>query len=224
MNNTENYSSQKNDGLVEKILLRKRREMMDVFLSAFPANALDSVMDVGVTADRSLQSTNYFEKWFPDPAKITALSDQDASWMEDVYQGLKFKQGDARDLPFEDNCVDAVFSSAVIEHVGHTANQTKMIAEAVRVARKGVFITTPNRWHPVDFHTMIPLLHWLPKSWHRWGLNKLGRSFFAKEETLNLLSKKDIAQMCQSLGLTNFEIKSISFLGFKSNLLLIIRL
>ena len=35
--------------------------------------------------------------------------------------------------------------------------------EALRVGRR-VFLTTPNRWFPVEVHTRLPLVHWLPDS------------------------------------------------------------
>ena len=35
--------------------------------------------------------------------------------------------------------------------------------EAVRVGRR-VFLTTPNRWFPVEVHTRLPLVHWLPSA------------------------------------------------------------
>jgi hypothetical protein len=47
-----------------------------------------------------------------------------------------------------------------------------MVAECARVARKGFCLTTPNRWFPVEFHTQLPLLHWLPKAWFRLILEK----------------------------------------------------
>jgi hypothetical protein len=83
---------------------------------------LVSIIDVGVTADRSLSNSNFFENLYPNPERITAFSDQAANWMEDEYKGLKFRQGTALEMPFEDNTFELVFSSAVIEHVGSVQN------------------------------------------------------------------------------------------------------
>ena len=53
------------------------------------------------------------------------------------------------------------FSNAVIEHVGGRERQRQLVSEAIRVGRR-VFITTPNRRFPVEVHTRLPLVHWLP--------------------------------------------------------------
>ena len=70
---------------------------------------------------------------------------------------------DARKMPFEDDYVDFALANAVIEHVGDEADQRRMVEEHCRVARCWA-ITTPNRWFPVESHTAVMFLHWLP-SW-----------------------------------------------------------
>jgi SAM-dependent methyltransferase len=65
-------------------------------------------------------------------------------------------------LPFPDDSFDVCFSNAVLEHVGDEDRQRAFVAEAVRVSRR-VFLTTPNRWFPVELHTRLPLVHWLPR-------------------------------------------------------------
>ena len=60
-----------------------------------------------------------------------------------------------------------VISSATIEHVGSYDNQFKMIENIMKLTNKYFFITTPNRFFPIDFHTKIPFLHLLPKKIHR---------------------------------------------------------
>jgi hypothetical protein len=218
----DNYSLQKPSGYMDRFALRKRLDMLNIFFQAFPEHSFDYVLDVGVTADINALSSNYFEKYFPNKHKILALSNQDASFLEDVYPGLTFKLGDACHLPFDNNSIDVIFSSAVIEHVGSLENQTKMLAECIRVAKKGVFITTPNRWYPLEIHTLLPLIHWLPKHIHRNILRMIGLAFYAQEENLNLLDRQSLSAICKQLDVPTFQIKSISALGFTSNFALII--
>ena len=43
----------------------------------------------------------------------------------------------------------------------------------------------------------------------------------AKEANLNLLSKNDLVKIMKKINITNYEIKYINFLFYKSNLILI---
>ncbi|MGL6280222.1 MAG: class I SAM-dependent methyltransferase [Gaiella sp.] len=92
---------------------------------------------------------------------MTALGLHDGSRFRERYPRIRYVQGDALALPFPDGAFDVVFSNAVIEHVGGRALQEQFVREALRVGRS-VFITTPNRWFPVEVHTRLPLVHWLP--------------------------------------------------------------
>lgn len=217
------YSHQKPGHYFDQLSLKKRLEMLDMFLREFPGQTTSHVLDVGVTADRSALASNYFEKNYPVKSKIVALSNQDASFLEDIYPGLTFRQGDARELPFQDKSMDVVFSSAVIEHIGTLADQRQMLSECYRVAKQGVFITTPNRWYPVEFHTLIPFLHWLPKWIHRFLLRKLGKTFFAEEKNLNLLDRATLSRLCRELGIKQYYIRTVSTFGLTSNLVLVIK-
>lgn len=219
----KNYSLRKPGGYGDRTVLKKRLEMFRLFSKEFPENALDSVLDVGVTAEKEAISANFFEENFADKSKITALSDQDASFLESRYPGLKFMLGDAKALPFEDASIDVVFSSAVIEHVGSLKEQAKMIAECFRVCKKGVFITTPNRWFPFELHTSLPFLHWLPKKIHRAILKAIGLRFYALEQNLNLMDCSTLSQICRSLNIQNFKIKKIVTFGCVSNLVLVLK-
>ena len=190
---TQNYSTQKSGSWIDKLALKKRLQMFDLFLQQFPESACQSILDAGATADQADLSSNFLEKYYPQKQKIIALSNQDADFLEDIYRGLTFKKGDILALPFADDSIDVVFSAAVIEHIGAFAQQKIMLAECLRVAKKGIFITTPNRWHPIEVHTLLPFLHWLPKRIHRKLLKRIGLSFYASEENLNLLEKKTVS-------------------------------
>jgi hypothetical protein len=215
------YITASSGSLVDRMAYSARLKIYKILSQKIDLEGLGSIIDVGVTADKSLEMSNFFEKLYPYSDRITAFSNDDASWMEGEYFGLRFVRGTALDIPFEDNTFDLVFSSAVIEHVGSVENQSKFISECFRIAKRYVFITTPNRFYPVEFHTLLPFIHWLPKNHHRWILKLLGKPFFALEENLNLLTRGGLARLCVENGIKNFRILSSSFLGVPSNLLLV---
>jgi hypothetical protein len=211
------------DSLPARIAGRQRRKMFEAFLAATAIAAADTVLDVGVTSDRDYDHSNYFEAWYPHKSRITAAGLDDARFLETLYPGLRFVHADGRDLPFAAGAFDFVHSSAVLEHVGSRARQARFLAELVRVARKGIFVTTPNRWFPIEFHTVLPLLHWLPVGLYRKTLAALGKDFFADEANLNLLSSGSLARTAGAAGIADFRIGSVSLLGLPTNLLLIAR-
>jgi SAM-dependent methyltransferase len=194
--------------------------MFAMFVRMTGISADDALLDVGVTTDRSYDHSNYLEAWYPQKARITAVGIDDASFLESVYPGVRFVRADGGDLPFDRETFDFVHSSAVLEHVGSRDKQAQFLGEAWRVARKGVFVTTPNRWFPVEFHTTLPLLHWLPAPLYRKALAKLGMEFFAAEENLNLLSRRNLADTARAAGIRRFRIASVSLLGLRTNLVL----
>jgi hypothetical protein len=173
------------------------------------------VLDVGVTSDQTADS-NFFERLYPYPASITAVGLEDASHLEHDYPGLTFIKADGRHLPFLDKSFDLAFCSAVIEHVGSQSQQMQLAAELTRVAER-VVLTTPNRYFPLEFHTLTPFLHWLPPRLFRGFLKVSGRSFFASENNLNLLSERDLDKILASLYI-RYKKKPHYLWGIKSNL------
>jgi hypothetical protein len=81
---------------------------------------------------------------------------------------------------------------------------------------KACCITTPNRWYPIEFHSILPLVHWLPPSWFRWILKRLGKRFWADEKNLNILSEREVLEMIPA-HLQVYK-KHFKLLGFVSNL------
>ena len=192
------------------------------FLERTAIQPHETLLDVGVTSDQTYETSNYVEAWYPHKEKITAVGVDDAAFLEQQYPGVTYRRADGRDLPFADNSFDVVHSSAVLEHVGSFANQRSLIEELTRVARRVVFLTTPNRWFPVEVHSMLPLVHWLPKSWFRRLLRNTRYRFFALEENLNLLDRREILQLCSQLRGASVSVESQRLLGMASNLLVTI--
>lgn len=155
--------------------------------------AMTTILDVGATCDKRPEC-NFFEKLYPYPHMITAVGTEDASFLEKDYPGLKFLRINGISLPFKNKSFDIVVCFATVEHVGSRKHQQEFIHELCRIGRI-CCITTPNRWYPIEFHSILPFVHWLPHSWFRTILRLFGKDFFAKEENLNLLSEKELLGM-----------------------------
>jgi ubiquinone/menaquinone biosynthesis C-methylase UbiE len=220
----QQYNVAAAESLPVKIAGYQRRRMFERFMKIAKVSDSDTVLDIGVTAERTYASSNYFEKWFPHKANVTAAGLDDARFLEAEYPGMRFVEADGRDLPFDDDSFDFVHSSAVIEHVGSFEQQVQFVSECSRVARKGVFITTPNRWFPVEFHTVVPLAHWLPPTMFRQIMRRTGREFFATEDNLNLMSSRSLMRAAEAAGATSkfrTRVDNVRLGGWPSNLLLV---
>ncbi len=151
--------------LREGFSLKARYKMYHLFEEYCRPCGDDEVLDLGATPDTSLSDSNYFEKLYPWKDKITVASIEDCSNIVKQYNLKGFvRTASGERLPFGDNQFDILFCSAVIEHVGVREKQQFFLGECLRVSKK-LFLTTPNRWFPIEMHTGIPLLHWLP--WKR---------------------------------------------------------
>ena len=201
----------------------QRGKMYRAFL-ALGITASDTILDVGVTSDRSYDHSNYLEAWYSHKSNITAVGiDEGAAFLRETYPGVQYVKGDGRSLPFADDSFDYVHSSAVLEHVGNSFQQMAFIAEARRVARRGVFLTTPNRWYPIEFHTILPIVHWLPRRIFRRILVMTGKEFFASEQNLNLLSARQLRRMAKYSGFSDdYRVHGVRLAGLVSNVLLIL--
>ena len=152
--------------LADAVSLRSRKRKLRLFLDELQPTADTTVLDVGTDElafgeGDGCGTLNFFEELYPWPERITALGLQDGAAFGARYPQIRYVQGDACALPFADGDFDIVFSNAVIEHVGGRERQRRLVSEALRVGRR-VFLTTPNRLFPLEVHTRLPFVHWLP--------------------------------------------------------------
>ena len=152
--------------LTDTVSMRSRRRKLQLFLDELQPTEETTVLDIG--ADElgfdqcdGCATLNFFEELYPWPERITALGLHDGARFRERHPRVRYVQGDALALPFLDGAFDVVFSNAVIEHVGGRTQQRKFVSEALRVGRRA-FVTTPNRRFPLEVHTRLPVVHWLP--------------------------------------------------------------
>lgn len=126
--------------------------------------------------------------------------------------GCQLVLGDGRRLPFATRSVEWIFSNAVIEHVGSWESQLAFASEIRRVARCGYFVATPNKWFPLEPHTLCPFFQFLPQQWQK-RVVPLTPGYLTAWEEIRLLSAFELRILFPEA-----EIRQIGFPAVGSSL------
>lgn len=180
--------------LAARASLWNRQRKLALFLETMRPGPETRVVDVGVgdtpfgTEPGPAATHNFFEALYPWPERITAVSDVPLPTFAQAFPSTRTVVASGLELPFADDEFDLAFSNAVVEHVGGRDEQRRFVAELCRVAPR-VFVSTPNRWFPVETHTLVPLVHWLPRRQADRAMHMLRRENWGEIE---LLTKADL--------------------------------
>lgn len=218
-------------GALDRLLGAQRGKMFDAFLQFMREHGgtdQDTVLDVCAHSSAAGQSSSCLkERADPQLAARIHTCTVDAAADCSGRAGRdrqKYQRADGRQLLFADGEFDWVFCGEIIEHAGSVERQYELLLELSRVARKGVFVTTPNRWHPLEFHTALPMLHWLPKPWWRKLLKVSGKGAWASESVLNLVGSRELARLSSLLpGKPDSNIGHVRMGGPKAHFFLMVR-
>jgi len=202
---------------INSIILKKRKEMINIINKHYEDEDLYDALDIGTTEDEEYDHSNYLVKNLKKIKVFKSISDQKIN--SDFFTKLLNKSILKKLTPEEIDQYgsDLVLSNATIEHVGSSKNQLQMISNIIKLTKKNFLLIMPNRYHPIDFHTQIPLIHWFPKNIHRKILSLIGLKFYSKEQNLNLLSIEDLKNFLKNFHSIEYEIRYIRLFGFKSN-------
>ena len=172
----------------------------------------DSVIDIGVDPGLG-ENTNYFEKFYNLPNKLTCLGVQhDFSEFTQAFPDFELILFDGTNFPSFSKKIDFAFSNAVIEHVGPSAKQIIWLTEISKIANK-LFITTPNRWLPFETHSMTFIFHWFPDRIRDYIYRKIGKEHFANNY-MWLLGEKDFKRVIKESGFEIISFHKNKFLFF----------
>jgi SAM-dependent methyltransferase len=193
------------------------------FSSFFSPQPEWRVLDLGVDGGDPDPGTHFFERNYPFPQKLTSAGLEEGAPFREANPEVSYVQLERKSkLPFKDQEFDLVFCNAVIEHVGTRAEQAAFLKEIFRVGKRA-FVTTPNRWYPVEFHTLLPLVHWLPVSMHRRLLRRVGFDFFADEQNMNLLDRTEFLSLVEPQLRNRVKTGFHRFLGWTSNYFIVLQ-
>lgn len=209
------------NSFVNNLIKISREKFFYIFHQHINSNSKSKILDVG-SVDLIYDYENVFIHKYKYKKNISCLSNTSLNKLKEKYPMISMYVGDGRRMKFRSNFFDITHSNATIEHVGNFQNQTNFVSECLRVSKKYVFIQTPYRFFLLDFHTKLPILHLLPKNLHRYLLKLVGLNFYSKESNLNLLSIKDIHEICSKLNIVNYKILKHKTWLMTSNIILII--
>ncbi len=176
--------------------LRVRAKQLELFFSLLKPSKKSTVLDVGVNPNERLPDSNFFEKKYPYHQNLTTVSVEDCQKLfKKKYPKVKFIEVEPNErLPFSNKSFDIVCSWATLEHVGKREKQEFFLRELFRIGKK-VFITTPDKKCFYEPHSGLFFVHWLPRKWFEKICHFLGKSFWASENNLRCLWKKEVEEL-----------------------------
>jgi SAM-dependent methyltransferase len=189
---------------------RNRTYKYQFFIRHFQPGATTRILDVGVENEDYGPYDNFLEKNYDHGEMITGLGIIRLNDFKKRFPKVKAVLYDGERFPFQDGTFDIVWSNAVLEHVGNDDKQAAFLREIRRCGRRW-FITTPNRYFPIEVHTKLPLVHWLPRRYSD-AIYKIAGKSWAGGDYMNLLSYRKLVNLLDQAGFRNFTIKK-NFLG-----------
>lgn len=230
--------------LAYKVSGWNRKRKWETFLGEIKPTVESTILDIGFSEEEYSDTDNFLEKHYPHTEKITALcletpeaylhARKDINFqVPEEAIALKNKQAskrypqleivtyDGNNFPFKDKYFDICWSNAVLEHVGDVDEQIFFLKEIKRVSKQA-FITTPNKYFPVEVHTRIPLLHFLPKKVFDRFLHFIGKGW-AADEYMYLLSLSDLCKRLKAAGINKYKIIKNKLLFFTLDFVVVIK-
>lgn len=173
----------------------------------FESNCLTAtarVLDVGFSAkDATTSYENFLELAITNLDRVTGLTIEPVPEVN-PYPGMTIVRYDGAVFPFENGEFDVCWSNAVLEHVGDDAAKVLFLSEINRVSDRA-FVTTPNKYFPVEPHTRVPLLHLLPKGVFDAVLRRIGKSW-ATGAYMDLLGRRRLRTLLREAGIENYQL------------------
>jgi len=191
---------------------------MEKFIKEFDVEENDTILDVGGTP------YNWNIINVKNKNRVTLLNLNIPKGIKDK-NGFNFVVGDGRNIKYEDNFFDIVFSNSLIEHLFNYDNQKIFAKEIGRVSKK-LWVQTPNKYFFIEPHLLGIFIHWFSKKIQKkviryftlWGLivkpsKKRIEDFLNEVRLLSYKEFKDLFPDC--------KIYKEKFMGFSKSFIAI---
>ncbi len=174
---------------VRPIHKRFRLEKVNLFLQLMGKEAVGTFLDVGGGLGISGEFVSVYKVF-----RHVVVVNLEPPRQNGTGHSMVHVMADGCRLPFASRSFDWVFSNAVIEHVGGWERQRAFANEIRRVAARGFFVTTPNKYFPIEPHTLCPLYQFLPISVQK-RVVRFTPGYLREYAEINLLSAKQLQEL-----------------------------
>lgn len=142
------------------------------------------------------------QKGFSVP-KVTIINIVDCE--NPLPDGFSWVKLDACNLPYKNKEFDIAFCNSVIEHVGGFSRQ-KELAASILGSAKQIFIQTPDKYSPFEFHLRCFFAHWFSKEIQTFFSYLLSPNKYVYD-----LSYQNIKEWVDSINLLTFKDLKVLF-------------
>lgn len=165
---------------VDGFRARARAGRAHVFRRHFRLGPESRVLDIGSEDGSSIAAVLQGARVQPRNVYIADIDPQAVERGHRLFGFTPVVIPETGRLPFEDRFFDVVYCSSVIEHVTLAKadvwemrsgrafrriadeRQSEFAREIQRLGQ-GYFVQTPNRWFPIESHTWLPFVGYLPR-------------------------------------------------------------
>ena len=166
--------------IVKAISKKAREKRAVVFRDSFLLNENTKILDLGSEIGTNINAV--LQETSVKPENVF-IADIDSSFIKKgakIYGYQPVLINESEKLPFVDGFFDIVYCSSVIEHVtvekeevwtllsGKKFKERSLIrqkefAEEIRRLGKQYFVQTPYKHFPIESHSWLPFVGWLPR-------------------------------------------------------------
>lgn len=180
MNRKTSYIIEESEGVIGRLRAGFRQRRAKIFRDNFDLTPETRVMDLGGWNGTYMHAILENSPVLPANVFVADISELAVNEAAARYGFTPVVIPEVGQLPFPDKFFDIVFCSSVIEHVTVPKEKVWTIvsgqcfrdaakshqnefANEIRRLGKGYFVQAPYRWFPIETHSWLPFVSYLPR-------------------------------------------------------------
>lgn len=159
---------------------KARAKRASIFRSAFCIDNNTKILDLGSNTGSNIHMVLQGTPAKPENTYIADIKQEHLNQGKNTFGYVPVLISESEKLPFDDNFFDIVYCSSVIEHVTVPKEQVwslysskafkkkslirqKEFASEIQRLGKQYFVQTPYKHFPIESHSWLPFVSWLPR-------------------------------------------------------------